>query len=31
MDISAKPAGQHEALIFAMVTLSAADTRMTDR
>lgn len=31
MDISARPTGQHEALIFAMVTLSAADTRMTDR
>src|SRR5215213_8059565 len=31
MDIAAKPTGQHEALIFAMVTLSAADTRMTDR
>ncbi len=31
MEITATPPGQHEALIFAMVTLSAADTRMTDR
>ena len=26
----ADPASQHEALIYAMVTLSAADSRMTD-
>jgi tellurite resistance protein len=26
-----KPASQQEALIYAMVTLSAADTKMTDR
>ncbi len=28
---TAKPISQHEALIYAMVTLSAADSKMTDR
>jgi len=31
MNDSARPVSVHEALIYAMVTLSAADTRMTDR
>jgi tellurite resistance protein len=31
MNTIAKPVSQHEALIFAMVTLSAADSKMTDR
>jgi len=31
MDVLARPISHHEALIYAMVTLSAADRRMTDR
>jgi tellurite resistance protein len=31
MNTVAKPVPQHEALIYAMVTLSAADSKMTDR
>lgn len=31
MNRPVNPVSQHEALIFAMVTLSAADSRMTDR
>jgi tellurite resistance protein len=31
MNTIAKPVSQHEALIYAMVTLSAADSKMTDR
>ncbi len=31
MNSLAKPASQHEALIYAMVTLSAVDRKMTDR
>jgi tellurite resistance protein len=31
MNTVAKPVSQHEALIYAMVTLSAVDRKMTDR
>lgn len=31
MNMITKPISQHEALIYAMVTLSASDSKMTDR